>query len=85
MNITPCPDCTTAALRQHHIYSAACNGCKARAIARSPVFNAAKTGGMPADKDSYRLVLMLTGVTHVEVMAAASADRLCDLLKNGPP
>ena len=79
MNVTPCPDCTAASLSQHHGYTADCNGCKARAIARSPFFHAAKTGGMPADKDSYRLALQHADVTHAEVMAAASADQL----KNG--
>ena len=82
MNVTPsCPDCTAASFRQHHGYTADCNGCKARAIARSPFFHAAKTGGMPADKDAYRELLKQIGVTHAEVMAAASADRV----KNGTP
>ena len=81
MNITPCPDCIAAALSQHYGYTAECNGCKARAIARSPFFHAAKTSGMPADKNAYRLAIQHGGVTHAEVMAAASADRV----KNGTP
>ena len=76
MNVTPCPDCTAAALSQHHGYTAACNGRKARAVARSPSFHAAKTIGEQADKDAYRDVLKQIGVTHADVMAAASADRL---------
>ena len=81
MNVTPCPDCAAASLSQRHGYTSECNGCKARAIARSPFFHAAKTGGMPADKDAYRQVLQHAGVTHGEVIAAASADRV----KNGTP
>ena len=86
MNVSPCPDCAAASISHHHGYTAECNGCKARAIARSPIFfRVARMVSAPADKGAYRIALRLVGVKHAEVMAAATADRLCDRLKNGPP
>ena len=73
-----CPDCTTAALRQHHCYSAECTGCRARAVARSKAFSVALKAGH--QDRLYRRVLEQCRVTHEEAVAAAQTDRVCDRL-----
>lgn len=40
-----CPDCYQARARLWHGYRAGCEGCKARALARDPVFAAAMQAG----------------------------------------
>ena len=78
-----CCACTAAAKGLSHHFSD-CNGCRARAVARSPRFSEAMKGGWKSPE--YRRMLDQVGVTHEEVKAAAFADRGCDrLLRVGAP
>ena len=70
-----CKDCATAAERLSHHFSD-CQGCKARAVARSPRFREALKGGTQTPE--YRRMLEQVGVTHEEVKQAAQNDRACD-------
>lgn len=40
-----CPDCTAAAQRQWHGYTADCRGCKARQLASGPAFAESERNG----------------------------------------
>lgn len=67
-----CPDCKAARTALHHGFRAACDGCKARAMARSPHYFRCRTAGR-LDAE-YRAALKAVGVTHEQVKAAAAED-----------
>lgn len=69
-----CPDCTTAAQRMHHGFSAGCKGCAARAVSRGPNYRRARDSGRQDWK--YRAELENLGVTHEQVREAARVDAL---------
>lgn len=71
-----CKDCQAAAERLHHGFSAGCQGCKARAVSRSPHYRRVRDAGR-LDRD-YQRTLDQFGLTHSEVKAAAAADKLGD-------
>ena len=74
--MTDCKDCADASEGLHHGFTLYCQGCTARAVARSPEFSrAVKTGVQDAE---YRSLLKKTQMTHAEAKAAASNDRACD-------
>jgi hypothetical protein len=56
----------------HHGYRAACAGCQARAMARSPhYFRCKQAGRLDAE---YRAALQAVGLTHDQVKAAEAED-----------
>lgn len=77
--MTECPDCTAAAARVWAGFKSTCDGCKARAIGRSPACWSARNA-RPQDDDYhqarqwYRDMLEAAGVTHDQVMRARAAD-----------
>lgn len=70
--MSDCPDCTLASKQPHHGFRANCQGCAARAAARSPHFRRVRDNGM--QDRAYRSMLDLYGITHDDVKAAAGAD-----------
>lgn len=69
----PCSDCTKAAARSWHQFTANCRGCCARAAARMPQYREAQKAGVQTH--AYRRLLEQFGLTHDNVRAAAQADR----------
>lgn len=67
-----CPECENAAQRLWHGFQAGCQGCAARAAARSPAYHHARTSGTQ-DAD-YRQMLARLGLTHEQVKEAARMD-----------
>lgn len=67
-------DCTTAAKRMHHGFKAGCMGCCARAAARGPHFRRCRDNG--TQDSAYRRMLEQFGLTHQQVLDAATADAL---------
>lgn len=72
-----CRDCTDARERSHHGFSD-CQGCRARAVARSVHF--AKAWKTQRRHREYVQLLEFVKVTHEEVVEAAKSDRACDRL-----
>jgi hypothetical protein len=70
--MTTCQDCTRAAAEPWHGFKAQCQGCCARAAARSPHFRRVRDAGM--QDRAYRALLEKFGLSHDEVKAAAAAD-----------
>lgn len=68
-----CPECEAAAARPHWIFRKGCHGCEARAVARGPDFHRCRTAGK--QDCQYRELLARVGLTHAEVVEAASMDR----------
>lgn len=74
-----CPDCTAAAAGVWAGFKSTCDGCKARAIGRSPACYEARNAS-PQDDDfhqvrkRYRDMLDAAGITHEQVKAARSKD-----------
>lgn len=77
-----CPDCTAAATRLWHAYTAA-QCCKSRAVARSLQFS--ESWRQRRQTREYRQILSGAGVTHEQVTAAAKNDRACDRLLGKVP
>lgn len=69
-----CPHCTAAAQRMHHGFQACCQGCSARAAARSPHYRRVRDAGR-LDRQ-YRALLEQFGLTHEAVKEAAAVDKL---------
>lgn len=69
-----CPDCTQAAARDWHGFTADCPGCAARAVARGPNYRESLATSRQTSK--YRAELELLKVTHDQVKAAAQRDAL---------
>lgn len=67
-----CRDCTKAAERRWHGFTADCPGCAARAVARGPNYRASRDNGQPTWQ--YRAELQQMQVTHQQVRAAAAID-----------
>jgi len=67
-----CTDCDKAAKRRWHGFTNGCQGCNARAAARTPHFRRVRDAGM-LDRQ-YRTMLQQFGLTHEEVRAAHQAD-----------
>ena len=72
--MTSCPDCLAASERMHHGFKAGCDGCKARAISRSPHYRRVRDAGR-LDRD-YQRLLDSFGLKHEDVKTAAEADKL---------
>lgn len=72
--VTICTDCTHAAMGPWHGFSAGCQGCAARAVARGPNFSASRKLGNQTRR--YRDELAMLGVTHEQVQSAAANDQL---------
>jgi hypothetical protein len=67
-----CLNCSAATERPHWKFTMGCNGCCARAAARSPqFFESRKTGQLSR---GYRALLEQFGLTHDQVKAAHAAD-----------
>lgn len=69
----PCPLCRCAKSGYSGLYNTACAGCRARDIARGPLFFAAKRAtkgedGYEAARDAYRDALAAAEVDHAAVM-----------------
>jgi hypothetical protein len=69
---TDCEDCTQSTKREWHGFHANCQGCNARAAARTPHFRRVRDAGR-LDRQ-YRTMLQQFGLTHEEVRAAHQAD-----------
>lgn len=67
-----CPDCTRAASDVWGGFRTGCQGCKARAVARSPAFAESRSKGLQTRE--YRQVLDKLQVTHQEAVEAFSND-----------
>jgi hypothetical protein len=64
-----CPDCTEAAARQWHGYTAGCRGCTLRGLASGPDY--ARVKQSKSLDSTYLRALAVFGVTHAEVKHAA--------------
>lgn len=69
-----CPDCTQAAARDWHGFTADCPGCAARAVARGPNYRESLATSRQTSK--YRAELDLLKVSHEQVKAAAGVDAI---------
>lgn len=69
-----CPDCTSAAARDWHGFTADCPGCAARAVARGPNYRESLAASRQTSK--YRAELQMLKVSHEQVKAAAQSDAL---------
>lgn len=69
-----CEDCATAAVTQHHGFTAGCAGCCARAASRSPHFDRVRKLGRL--DSGYRMLLDEFRLTHDQVKAASAADAI---------
>lgn len=69
-----CADCVKAKLGPWHGFTALCNGCAARAVARGPNYAASRKEGVLTRL--YRAELELLGVTHDQVREVAKLDRV---------
>ena len=67
-----CPECTAAVVSLHHIFRADCQGCTARAVARSLPFTESRRTGKQTP--NYIADLERCGVTHEQVKQAAASD-----------
>jgi hypothetical protein len=72
--IEPCDECDRAAVRLHHGFALSCERCKARALARSPQFHQALTGG---SNGTYKAWLQRLQLRHADVLSAARSDLVC--------
>lgn len=76
---SPCYECAAARLRPWAAFRSTCDGCRARAIGRSPICWDARHA-LPQDDDyrearqRYRDMLEAAGITHEQVMAARAKD-----------
>ena len=70
----PCNECDRAAVRLHHSFALSCERCSARAIARSPQFHLALTGGA---NGTYKALLQRLQLRHADVLSAARSDLVC--------
>lgn len=69
-----CADCTNAAAKPWHGFSAGCLGCAARAVSRGPNYREAQKEGRQTRK--YRGECEQLGVTHQQVLEAVRVDAL---------
>ena len=72
--MTDCRDCTNAAAKRWHSFTAGCKGCCARAASRSPHYRRCRDSG--AQDREYRGLLAQFDLTHAEVRAAAQCDAM---------
>lgn len=69
-----CPECLAAVADPHHgIYIADCQGCRARALAKSPGFFESRIAGKQTP--IYRKALKASGLTHADVLRAAGVSK----------
>ena len=70
--MSDCADCDAAENGKHHIFTAGCRVCQARAASRSqPFFQSLKRGRLTAE---YVALLGKMGLQHEEVKAARAKD-----------
>jgi hypothetical protein len=72
--MTDCHDCSQAAAKRWHSFSAGCKGCCARAASRSPHYRRCRDSGVQ-DRE-YRGLLTQFSLTHDQVRDAAQSDAM---------